>query len=113
MDACMPDFSGVAAVLSGRQPVGRVIRPTQQRPRPMAPVAVSVKNRELLLGRVGDEVPVVGRVVSVYPYMDKGRTTFINFGNYRNDDFTIVAFDRISNELLRKYGERLDTLRGA
>lgn len=110
-NACTADFASVPAVLAGDRPAGATVRPAPVRHRPAGPVPVLAHDRNVLYDRVGDEVTVVGRVASTRVIEKYGRlTTFINFGNYRRGDFTIVAFNHASRELRATFGARLQGL---
>jgi hypothetical protein len=64
--------------------------------------------------RVGDQITVVGKVTDTYISVGQvTTTTFINFGDYRDGDFTIVAFGRLSHELEAAFGENAEALRGS
>jgi hypothetical protein len=108
--ACGVAYQDVEDCLAGGRGAGNRL---VSRPHRGGPLAMSTTDRKALLERVGDEVTVVGRVTTVKQLTVKsGPMTLINFGHYKQGDFTIVGFSRVSRELRQKYGEDLTSLRG-
>ncbi|NKY27774.1 hypothetical protein [Nocardia gamkensis] len=73
-------------------------------------------NAAALRRRQGDQVTVVGTVVRAYVTQDwRGNPiAFLNFGDYKNGDFTIVVFGAVVTELQRRHGGKtLPKLRNA
>lgn len=111
-DACGAPFSSVPGILAGQRPAVHAA-PATPRQRPSGPQALSCADRTALLARVGDTVPVVGKVTAVHVHHAGGKTmTFINFGNFCAGAFTIVAFTRTSRALAGIHGERCEGLKG-
>ncbi|WP_280447117.1 hypothetical protein [Nocardia brasiliensis] len=77
---------------------------------------VLASNAAALRRRQGDQVTVAGRILRVHVDRD-GRgnpVAFLNFGDFRQGDFTIVAFGAVVTELQRRYGgQGLSQLRNA
>ncbi|WP_158854023.1 DNA-binding protein [Saccharothrix deserti] len=108
--ACGVAYEDVEDCLAGGRRAGNRL---VSRPHRGDPLAMSTTDRKALLERVGDEVTVVGRVTTVKQLTVKsGHMTLINFGNYKQGDFTIVGFSQVSRELRQKYGTDLAGLRG-
>ncbi len=73
-------------------------------------------NAAALRRRQGDQVTVVGTVVRAYVTQDwRGNPiAFLNFGDYKSGDFTIVVFGAVVTELQRRHGGKtLPKLRNA
>ncbi len=60
-----------------------------------------------LLARQGDVVTVIGQILKtkVTPVRGGGTVTFLNFGDYRQDAFTVVAWDRVTQDLVQSFGD--------
>jgi hypothetical protein len=114
VDACRASFVAMPAILAGE----RTSKPNLQSPtasrRPAGPRALAAHDRATLMARVGDQVTIVGRVTSTRMAVGQVTTaTFINFGDYRDGDFTIVAFGALSQELEAAFGKNVEALRGS
>lgn len=114
IDACQANFAATPAILAGERVGTPSLRSPSTSRRPAGPRAIAAHDRTALIDRVGDQVTIVGRVtgtrVSLGP---KTKTAFVNFGNYRDGAFTIVAFGALSNELEAVYGKNAERLRGS
>ncbi|MGW4370772.1 hypothetical protein ACWEKT_34550 [Nocardia takedensis] len=76
---------------------------------------VLASKSETLRRRQGDQLTVVGTIRRAHVHHGNyGKpVAFLNFGDYRQGDFTIVAFGPVVTELQRRHGRTLDSLRGA
>ncbi|WP_207631142.1 MULTISPECIES: hypothetical protein [unclassified Actinopolyspora] len=114
MRACETDFDSVPNVLLGDERTSAQPRAAELRG-PHGPPVLLAHNRAALVEREGDEVTIVGRIAALRTTNGRGGVlvTFLNFGNYRNGDFTLVAFDRASHELRTRFGPELAELQNA
>lgn len=113
IEACQASFAAMPAILAGEQVSKPSLRSPAVSRRPAGPRAIAADDRAALIDRLGDQVTIVGRVTGTRISVGKiTTTTFINFGHYRDGDFTIVAFGALSNELEAAYGKNAERLRG-
>jgi hypothetical protein len=114
MAACEANFPAVPAILAGERTSAQSVRSPDPSRVPTGPRALDANDRAALITRVGDHVTIVGRVTGTRVHVgDITTTTFINFGDYRNADFTIVAFGKVSRELEAVFGKEAAALRGS
>ncbi|WP_327145235.1 hypothetical protein [Nocardia sp. NBC_01327] len=100
--ACRTDYDHVEAVLAG----GAVTAPTAGTFALVSGEIVAGSDRAQLLAREGETVTVYGKVR--FATVTKGRQSrdvaLINLGDYKNGDFTIVAYDDVARRLYADYG---------
>lgn len=111
--ACLADFGSVPTILSGGTPTAaRATTTGSTRTLPKAaPAPLLAHDRAALLDRIGDDLTVIGRVTNVKRHTSPAtgkKTTFINFGDFRQGAFAIVAFDRVSRELTGEFGDSIE-----
>ncbi|MCG8918133.1 hypothetical protein L6E12_20330 [Actinokineospora sp. PR83] len=112
--ACQADFAAVPAILAGERVSGTGRQSTSTAKRPAGPRAVDAHNRSALMARVGDHVTIVGQVTDTRAVDGRQtRTAFINFGNWRNGAFRIVAWGGITRELEATFNQEVTALRGS
>jgi hypothetical protein len=106
--ACQSRFEVVPAVLTGIATQPDTETPARRRDTASAATAdiVRATDRATLIARQGDQVTVIGRIVATRTVQGRrgGTITFLNFGDYRLGDFTIVAWGRGSRDLAQIYG---------
>jgi serine/threonine protein kinase len=106
--ACQSRFDAVPAVLMGIATQSDTESLAQRREAASAATADAVRatDRATLIARQGDQVTVIGRIVATNTVQGRrgGTITFLNFGNHRRGDFTVVAWDRGSRDLAQTYG---------
>ncbi|PRY29701.1 DNA-binding protein [Umezawaea tangerina] len=114
-DACGAEFAAVPSILAGDRVAGGPWRSRAARVRAPEQAVVAATEREALLGHLGDEVTVVGRVVGVKQLITRfGKPmTFVDFGDYRRGDFGVVAFEHVSAQLKTAFGADLGRLKGS
>ena len=116
MSACEADFAAVAKVLlDGARGDGHPKRSSSAAHRGSnRPLQLFARDRRAVVEREGDEVTITGPIVAKHTTTMRGGTpvTFLNFGNYRHADPTLVAFGNASRELRAHFGEDLEDLEG-
>ncbi len=113
-EACTAEFAAVPDILRGvgiagpQRRSGRARTRTYDLPRP-----VPAAERDTLLACQGDEVTTFGRIVDARLQPTAyGKMAFVNLGDWRRGDFTIIAFDQVCKELCQEYGADLAGLKG-
>jgi hypothetical protein len=110
------------ASLTTYEQIPRALRGEATRPR-TAPVSTPsgfdimlASNAAALRKRQGDQVMVVGTILTARIRQDKrgNPIAFLNFGQFDQGDFTIVAFGVVATQLQRRFGgTNLTALQGA
>lgn len=110
--ACEADFAAVPAILSGERTSATSVRSTTAK-RPAGPRALDAHDHGVLHERVGDRVTIVGKVLDTRIH-HPSRTTFINFGDWKNSKtFRIVGWGPVTAGLEKLYGTDVARLRGS
>lgn len=117
MAACDAGFDSVPDVLLGSKQGKKQPRPPRSAKRrgTNLPPVLLAHYRAALVEREGDEITIVGRIAAHRTTSSRGGTpvTFLNFGDYRSGDFTLVAFGGASRELHAHFGSDLERLKDA
>ncbi|HZM82118.1 MAG TPA: hypothetical protein VFC19_40880 [Candidatus Limnocylindrales bacterium] len=102
--ACEASFEAIPMALTGKPVPASAQRRSQAASAP--PTIFRATDRATLLARQGDEVTVVGAIVATKTTSGlRGMITMLNFGDYRNGDFTAVAFRKASKDLEQVFGD--------
>ncbi|MBB5070883.1 hypothetical protein BJ969_003971 [Saccharopolyspora gloriosae] len=110
--ACEAEFTTMPAILSGERTSATPSRSTRPK-RPAGPRALDAHDHVVLHGRIGDRVTIVGKVLGTRIH-HPSRTTFINFGDWKNGKtFRIVGWGPVTSRLEQRYGTDATRLRGS
>ncbi len=97
-DACRSGFADIAAALRGT-PATTMYGPRHVVTGPV----VSGENSDELRALAGSVVTVFGTVVTT-TLQGNDTIALINFGDWRQGDFTIIGYDEVAEALFKKYG---------